>query len=218
MKKQELLQENERLRALTASLEKELKHFKCEHERDRKRLAEIETQNRRFSEQYVEVEQQNAGLANLYVASFRLHSTLDRQEILATIQEIIINLIGSEELAIFEMDRASSALSLVASFGIEPERYQTVRLGTGIIGGVALTGQMYLSDGQSGCAASTEEAGLTACIPLKLDGKVVGTIAVFRLLQQKAGLEAIDHELFDLLAAQAGTALFSSALNLQTQA
>src|SRR6185295_2122768 len=107
-------------------------------------LAHIEEENQRFSEKYVEVEQHNANLANLYVASYRLHSTLKRQEVLETIQEIIINLIGSEELGIFELEPGRKALDLVSSFGIEAKRYGGIPLGSGLIGKVALTGETYL--------------------------------------------------------------------------
>src|ERR1051326_6404126 len=51
-----------------------------------------------FSSRYIDVEQQNTNLANLYVATYQLHGTLDRDRVLAAIKEVIINLIGSEEL------------------------------------------------------------------------------------------------------------------------
>ena len=58
---------------------------------------------------------------------------------------------------------------------------------------------------------STE--GLVACIPLKLDNDVTGLIAIFSLLPHKPGLEALDHELFDLLATHAATALYCTSLH-----
>ena len=41
------------------------------------RLGQIEEENRDFAQRYIEVEDENNKLANLYVASFQLHSTLD---------------------------------------------------------------------------------------------------------------------------------------------
>jgi nitrate/nitrite-specific signal transduction histidine kinase len=175
-------------------------------------LAHIEEENQRFAEKYVEVEQHNANLANLYVASYRLHSTLNRQEVLETIQEIIINLIGSEELGIFELQPGHTSLELVSSFGIEPERYRHIALGSGLIGKVAQTGETYLDESSNGNgnAPAVDEDHLTSCIPLKVDGKVTGAIAIFRLLQQKNGLQEVDYELFHLLATHAATALYCS--------
>jgi hypothetical protein len=219
---QELLSQNERLRSVAASLESEnltlreqvealrqqLDKKREEHSRLQAHLAEIETENQRFSERYVEVEQQSANLANLYVASYRLHGTLDRNEVLDIIQEIIINMIGSEELGIFELDSDGSDLSLVSHFGIEPGAFQQVTLGSGVIGRVAMTGQMYLAGGEERTETGPHEARLTACIPLRVAGRVIGAIAIFKLLEQKEGLDSLDREMFDLLATHAATALY----------
>jgi hypothetical protein len=72
-------------------------------------------------------------LASLYVASYRLHATLDRGEALSIVQDIICNLIGSEEIAIFEADDSGAGLSLVASSGSSPA-LPPVPLGRGVIG------------------------------------------------------------------------------------
>ena len=113
---QDLLRENERLNEVTVTLEGERLDLERQlldtqskldtqannRSQLQEKVAAIETENLRFTERYAEIEKQNADLANLYVASYRLHSTLDRQEVVSVIEEIIINLIGSEELAIFE--------------------------------------------------------------------------------------------------------------------
>jgi GAF domain-containing protein len=49
-------------------------------------------------------------------------------------------------------------------------------------------------------------------VPLKLGDQLVGALALFRLLPQKAGFEPLDRELFELLATHAATALYSSEL------
>jgi hypothetical protein len=42
---------------------------------------------------------------------------------------------------------------------------------------------------------------------------VTGAIALFRLLPQKPALEDVDHELFELLATHAATALYCTRLH-----
>ncbi len=151
---EKLFRDNEKLCKMVAALHSEKKQLegqlagiRAEHERHREerfrlqqQLAAIEEKNQRFSQEYLEIQQQNSNLANLYVASYRLHGTLDRQEVLSTIQEIVINLIGSEELGIFLWDPKTSALSLVASHGIDTAGFQQIPWGSGIIGRVAQTG------------------------------------------------------------------------------
>jgi len=205
---QDLLGENEKLRRLVASLESDKSRLLSEkmilqekllslreeldriyHEQSdlRRQLAEVEAANQSSSRQYFEVEQQNNNLANLYVASFQLHSTLDRGEVLAAIQEIVINLIGSEELAIYEMDDDGRELKLVGSFGIDPGTYATVPLGAGVIGRAALSGEIYLAAKGVDPSRTARETNLTACVPLKLGDQVRGVLAIFRLLPQKNG-------------------------------
>ncbi len=229
---EDVLKENDTLRARAAALQgeklslwEEIQTLRKEMERHRwdqahlqLQLADVEAQNKRFSEEYVRVEQQNANLANLYVVSYRLHGTLDRKEVLEIMQETIINLIGSEEFAIFERTPEGSALALASSFGVEEGRFGAIPLGVGLIGQTARTGETYVAGLLDDRDRQPAEADLTACIPLKVDGKITGAIAVFRLLQQKSGLEALDFELFDLLATHAATALYCAELHARAGA
>ena len=222
---QSLIDENQRLSTRAAQLETERDHAQrqlanalAEIESRgalesllQQRIDAIEAESRSFSERYVEVEQQNTNLANLYVASYQLTGTLDRERIVGAIQEIVINLIGSEELAIWEVDEDIDALSLIGSFGVSESEWAGVPIGSGIVGAVARSGQRFILSDAILLPAGREE-NLTACIPLKLDERVVGVIGIFRLLQQKEGLEAVDFELFDLLGSHAASALFSARL------
>ena len=179
----------------------------------RRQMAEIKADNQRFTTEYVQIEEQSANLANLYVASYRLHGTLARDEVLTIIQEILINLVGSEEIAVFEVDEDGRALSLCASFGVDEQRYRSVGFDSGVIGRVARDGEPFFGNGDR-----EAEDGVTACIPLKVNGRLTGVIAVFALLPQKAGLEAIDHELFELLGTHAAVALYCSRLDAKFRA
>jgi GAF domain-containing protein len=58
----------------------------------------------------------------------------------------------------------------------------------------------------------SDEPRLTACVPLKLQERVIGVIAVFQLLPQKARIEPVDRELFELLATAAAAALYCSTI------
>lgn len=162
----------------------------------------------KLEQRCLEVEQHNSDLTNLYVASNRLHESLDRREVLAAIQEIVINLVGSEELAVFEVSEDGSSLELVDSFGVEKGKFDKIPLGSGSIGQVAAKGEPVLG----GENASDGEQGLTACVPLMLGKQAVGAVAVFRLLPQKPGLQPLDRDLLDLLRAQAGLALYCTRL------
>ena len=231
---EELIRENQRLRYRVASLETEsappeevqrlreqVVHLTEENRRIQQRFREVEEENKDFANRYIEIEEQNNNLANLYVASYQLHSTLDFREVIQIVQEIVINLIGAEAFAILLLDEKTNELKTIAFEGedVMPGLGQiSTRLGEGVIGNVAKTGESYYVnqdiDAQSG--AITLEKPLAA-VPLKIKEHVIGLIAIYKLLQQKDAFSAVDYELFSLLAAHAATAIFSSKLYSQSE-
>jgi hypothetical protein len=214
---EDLLEELDRLRHQVERLEQEVAGQRQQRELLERRLQELEDAGRHLSEKCLQAEAQNSDLANLVVASHRLHGTRDRGEVLSAIQEIVANLIGSEELAVYQTDAAGRTLHLVASYGIDPAGHAAVPVGAGRIGRAAQAGGPDVGPSPETPERSAE-GDLTACIPLKLDGQVVGALAVFRLLPQKAGFEAIDHELFDLLATHAALALYCTGVHSAREA
>jgi hypothetical protein len=206
--------EKRRLREQVARVSEELVRHLEDQRQLREQLQEVEKENRRFLEEFNQVEQQNNNLTNLYVASYRLHGTLDRADVVATIQEIIANLVGSEEHGIFEVRPGTKTLGLVASTGIDVATYREVPVGEGPIGRVAQSGEPFIvAEGKD--SPDPDEPELMACIPLKLNDTVFGVIALFRLLPQKPHFEPVDHELFDLLATHAATALYCTGLHAE---
>lgn len=229
----ELLAENEKTRTLLVGLEAEnadlrgrldraeedLSRRAEQEERLREKLATVEADSRQFSERFVQVEQENANLANLYVASYRLHGTVERSEVLEILQEIATYLIGSEEVAVFEVDAADGHLTLLSSTGIDATPFRRIPAGQGVIGRAVSEGQTWVASDDASAARRPEETDLTACIPLSLNGRVTGAIALFRLLPQKSnGIEAMDRELFELLATHGAVALYCSELHARLTA
>lgn len=223
--------QNERLRVMVAALESDRSRLQIEkirlqeqlmnvredlaqrvdeHTTLVRRLSDVQRENESAAGRFVEIETQNTNLANLYVAGYQLHGSLDRQQVLASIKEIVINLIGSEDFAVFERD-GEDRLRMIEWFDQPPTVFHEVAIGEGIIGQVAATGQPFISNDERG-----RSVGMVACVPLQVDGRVTGAIAIFRLLPQKHdGLESLDEELLGLLASQAGIALYCTGLHEQ---
>jgi len=230
----DLIKENERLRFRIAELETSLQSTGNE---DRIRLYEeriklldkeisslserykkTEEENKDFASKYLEVEKENNNLANLYVASYQLHSTLDINEVLRIVIEIIINLIGAEKFSIFLIDDKTNELVSVASEGLLPGDIPRIKIGAGTIGRVAKEGESYFL--QAHDQKILTELDLTnpiVCIPLKIKEHVIGVISIYTLFSQKDSFTNIDYELFHLLAGHAATAIFSSRLYTQSE-
>jgi GAF domain-containing protein len=230
---QELLRENERLRRqvlefqsqqLAASdthewekLRQELVHrivsLEGEREDMLERLRQIEHENQHFAERFVEIEEENNNLASLYVASFQLHSTLDLSEVVQIVVEIVINLIGAEIFAIYILDEKTGVLSPVASEGRPVADFAAFELGQGMVGASVATGETRCGD-----PSEPEDLGRPlVCVPLRVQERPIGAIAIHKLLQQKDGFTALDHELFTLLAGHAATAVFAARLYSQSE-
>jgi hypothetical protein len=134
---------------------------------------------------------------------------------LGAIREIVINLIGAEEMAIFEIDPLASTLSLIDFYGNSTANYLKIRIGEGPIGSVALSGQYYFEAGEIAGQKPGDGQKPTACVPLKVDGVVFGVIVIIHLLPHKEGLVALDYQLLDLLSTQAGIALYCTKLKAE---
>jgi hypothetical protein len=174
----------------------------------RSRFVDVERENETYAAQYHQIENQSSNLSNLYVASYQLHASVERDTVLSTIQEIVVNLIGSEEVAIFEFHEGAREFRLSSSFGVDKLRLKNFKAGSGPIGQHLLNGEVFVNDHAAG-----GEDQLTACVPLKIGERIIGAILVFRLLEHKQALQAVDHELFELLSIHASTALYCANLH-----
>jgi transcriptional regulator with GAF, ATPase, and Fis domain len=226
----ELMKENERLRFRILELEesprecsrdeeagkeigklqKRIQELEAEKEEILGRIKKVEAENQDFATRYVEIEHENNNLANLYIASYQLHSTLDSREVLQIIIEIIINLIGGEEFALLLLDEKANELQAVATEGIAREDVPSVKIGAGIIGQVAKTGENYFVEDVTSYVPDLQNP--MVCIPLKIKEHVIGVLVIYKLLMQKSSFAELDYELFTLLAGHAATAVFSSRL------
>jgi hypothetical protein len=207
-----LIDENAKLCALIHVLEGELDRERKDRLRIEERIAAIDAERRSYAQKYEEVEAQNTNVSNLYVATLRLHGSIGRPDVLSAIHEIVINLVGCEELAVLETTTDGSALVLSSSFGIEPGPLQRIAIGDGIIGGCVLSRRTYIEGESPAVPRSPRETNLTACVALAVEGVGTGAIALFRLLDHKPKLEPIDHELFALLGTHAAMALHYTTL------
>jgi transcriptional regulator with GAF, ATPase, and Fis domain len=232
----DLLKENERLRYKVVNLEEQLKNaqtaggdasvvlIKSEYEKLKQevqslkdRYSAVEAENRDFAARHVEVEEENNNLANLYVASYQLHSTLDYNEVVRIILEIVINLVGADRFAILVLDENHEDLQLVASEGMDEKPLKRMKVGKDILGEVVKTGQSHLESDLTHVPMDNNDQPVV-CIPLKIKERVIGALAIYSLLEQKRKkLTRVDYELFSMLAGHAATALFSSKLYSQSE-
>jgi len=146
-------------------------------------------------------------LERLTASSTRLIQALELGDVHESIAEIIGNLIGCEEIAIFQFDPFKETLTLDWSWGVDPESLHNVAPRTGIIGRAVHAGVSIFPEYDAATLRLAHEKNLSGCVVLKSSRVVVGAIALFGLLPQKNRLEWADHELLKFLEIYAAVAL-----------
>jgi len=146
---------------------------------------------------------QVAMMSAAMVAAATLHAAVDRAAAIQAINEVVINLVGSEQFAILE--RNNGAWSVLATTGIEADDALARFSVAGEIRLDEVTGRFWIGDGKTD--------PMLVCVPLAAHVGIIGAVAIFGLLPQKAGLGPSDYELFDLLATQGAAALHNADLH-----
>jgi hypothetical protein len=172
---------------------------------ERRALGRAEAEARTLSERYVELQAQNSNLAKLVIASTLLHSSLEEAAVVQAIHEVVINLIGSEEFAVVEVDE--DGLTVLSTFGMDPDRARALRL-TGELAEAIETGEPRMHEEVPGGHDHP-----IACIPLRTGDHSGAAVVIFGLLSQKDGWVPFDYELFSLLRIQGGGALYAARLH-----
>ena len=226
----DLLKENERLRLVIAGLrnedhdagvpaaapdagelkerikllEEENAQLKTKIGKLERKFTEAEAENREFAERYSQVERQNSDLVSLYVAGYSLHSTVKRDDVLQTIKEIVINMIGSEHFGLFDYDEETKKLVLIEQMGMEGDPGVVVAHVDHPAGKALASGETYIAPKQD---VSLKRNPPAACVPFKVNEKVTGMLIIEELLVQKPGFLSVDFELFKVLSTQGAAAL-----------
>jgi hypothetical protein len=222
----ELMRDNEQLRVQNLLLEKqkmeadqrfdnsrlgkENEQLRAELEMLNARLADIEKKSQKFRRRYEDIEQYNMALSNVYIAANQLHSTLDFTAVVKMAEEILWNFVASPCFAIFLRDEKTSDLKLVGGQGIDG------RFPSDILHEPQGMLAEALNDGTSLFVEGVTSADPLACVPLKIEDRVVGLVAVYEIEAHKGGLSDLDKELFELLANQTATAMTSSRVYSET--
>ena len=145
--------------------------------------------------------------AKVYAARMRLQQSLDQADALEAIREIAANLMGSEEVAVYKLDKEKGALWLYWSFGIDPNKYAVLDVFKEPLVEDALDGKILFKghNGISRLLAGSDR--VNALVPIRIEGAVAGLIVIFRVLPQKATLDAADREICQVLSNCAGRAI-----------
>jgi len=160
-----------------------------------------------------EVESEFANLANLFVASNQLHSSLSPRGVTRRIKEVLAQLVGAERYCMYLANAEATELVPIAYEGVAGSSLTPVKIADSELGQALLKGSAQVSDHDPTEGSIQRPA---AIIPLSVDDKTVGVIAIFATLAQKKRFDTVDFELFKLLGQHAAAALVSASLFAHT--
>lgn len=168
-----------------------------------------------FNDRFREMEDDFANLANLFVASNSLHSSLSPRAITRRIKEVLEQLVGAEQFGVYLSVDEGRALLPIAASGLGSEPPSTERLISGTVGEVARSGVARIDDECDPSQGTIDNP--PAVFPMQIDDNIVGVVAIFRSFGQKTKFSTVDFELFKLMGQHAAAALMSSALFAQAE-
>ncbi len=158
-----------------------------------------------------DIELENSNLASLYVALSQLHSSLDVNEVLQVIVEIMLNFVGAEVFALLIVDD-DGTLRPVVAHGVDVADVPAAHRDAGVCGTCMQRGAPHVGSLGDQNRAAPFAGEPIICIPLHAGGEVIGVMPVWTFLQQKTELSDIDHEIVQLMSKSAGTAMEAARL------
>jgi hypothetical protein len=208
-----LKQDNVRLsKALVAGGEggaEMLQTVQTAQERARVRQQQVDDlleENTDLQSRVLELEELNGSMMSMYVSSYQLHATLDLDEVVQTVEEILTNFLGAKSFAILMADDEETFhLAASGELGgrLPPKGIRPLGVLAEVLG--SRTAYVHTS-------ARPAREGILAAVPLAMGSTIVGAIVVYELLSQKERLLRNDVELLGLLGGHAASALISARL------
>ena len=163
-----------------------------------------------FTAMYQEGEGELANFANLYVATAQIHAGRTVRGVLRALKELLAQFLGAAAFAVYFVTDDGEELAAIASEGVDAALIARVSAKRGAIGRAFASGELTYDVARDVSTLSIDDP--VALIPMALDGRVHGIIAIFGTLPQKTEFVSIDRELFKLLGAQAAPALVNARL------
>ncbi|HEU4557991.1 MAG TPA: GAF domain-containing protein [Longimicrobium sp.] len=188
-----------------ASARDRLDRCQAELVRLRRRVEAAEGANRRMAAEHARLDESVSVLTRLWVAATALHEAANEAQALRALEEVMINLAGSEEFGVFEVE--GGALVPVHSFGVADGRCRR-HAPAGVVARVLESGESW----QAGSPHPGLPGEPVACIPLRIGERVAAVVVVWGFLPQKLAFEPFDRELWALLANRAAQALRAARL------
>ena len=153
---------------------------------------EAEAHSSQFTHRHAQVEEELANLANLHVASYHLHSTLRLPAVVRHLRELLAAARRARVYGIYIADDVRNELVAIAGEGLDATQLASIPYGAGetqedaqgFVERSFLTGIAHVEEGP----LNYDRAVPPACLPMRIDDRAIGIIAIYTLFPQKDGV------------------------------
>lgn len=206
----QLSEENEALRSQLMSNDtvRELLATIARLESEQAQLLQRSNELALYQQRQTETEHELNDLANLYVASCQLSSTLSVGRVVKHMSELMEQLVGAQSFVLYLITSDGKRGIPVSAQGRLPPTLTSIVLEDGPLADASLTGVARILDP----AAPRAPGEPLAVLPLQFGSQVLALFAVYELLPHKRAWAKIDRELFKLLSVHGATALIAANL------
>src|SRR5258708_3611604 len=150
--------------------------------------------------------------SKVFAALACLQDARDQAAVLESIRDVAANVLGSEEVAVFKVDKKMAVLWLYWCVGIDPNRYVCLDVAREPKLQRVLTGEIIVAGGNSVDKLLSIKDPVSALVPIFVMGAVVAVIVIFCLLPQKGGFDAEDPDVCRILSLFAGSSLLPTPI------
>jgi hypothetical protein len=199
------LASDDAIRDLLAKIE----HLENEKKKFKGHAQDAAEESRDYAGRYAEVEKELDSMANLYVALYQLHAILAPQEVLGVIEQLLAQFVGAGSFVIYlRRERGDKViLEPIHAYHCDNVAGKEILWDEGPVGEAAATQLHSVAD-----LNKRKEGAPLACIPMVLNEKTIGVIAILEFFEQKTEFVDIDFEFFKLLAVHSASAIVGSGL------
>ena len=180
-----------------------------------RRVAALEAETIHLTERALGAEQRLARAAQLFATVSQLHQTEDTDEVVLVIKEVVANLLGCEEMGVYDVVPLGPVCTYVDGIGLDADRFGTLPPAHPTIRAALASREVVILGDPM--AEPVHGRPLSAIVPLVDGDTVCGLVVLFSLLRQKPVLESADRDLLEAMAAHAGRALVHARLREQVR-
>ena len=179
-----------------------------EAERLRLQVATLLDTHHQLSSLLVAADARVGDLMKLLVTVRAMIESRDAGAALESLEDILVNVIGSDEFTVYSIDPRERTLVPIAGTGEFVRPSDRISLDDSWLGEVVRSGSLLVARERE--PQDRRHADVAAVVPLKVLDRVVGAIVIASLLPHRELLGACDREILGLLGVYAATAIIAA--------